>query len=86
MRSTVATRRPSYSVSLPIGWWERAAHWPEETSDELDLTITYDKPGQRLHLAATITPELLPVVSVVTPSLRSKKCYDCAHGPRCPDP
>jgi hypothetical protein len=25
-----------------------------------NLTITYDKPGQRLHLAATITPELLP--------------------------
>jgi DNA-binding transcriptional ArsR family regulator len=20
---------------LPIGWWERAAHWSEETSDEL---------------------------------------------------
>jgi hypothetical protein len=27
-----------------------------------DLTITYDKPEQRLHLAATITPELLPVL------------------------
>ena len=27
---------PSYSVSrLPIGWWERAAHRSEETSDEL---------------------------------------------------
>src|SRR6266498_2597961 len=27
---------PSYSVPrLPIGWWERAAHWSEETSDEL---------------------------------------------------
>jgi hypothetical protein len=25
-----------------------------------DLTITYDKHEQRLHLAATITPELLP--------------------------
>jgi len=25
-----------------------------------DLTITYDKNEQRLHLAATITPELLP--------------------------
>jgi hypothetical protein len=25
-----------------------------------DLTITYDKLGQRLHLAATITPVLLP--------------------------
>lgn len=25
-----------YRVSrLPIGWWERAAHWSEETSDEL---------------------------------------------------
>jgi hypothetical protein len=36
MRSIVATRRPSYSVSrLPIGWWDRAAHWSEETSDEL---------------------------------------------------
>jgi hypothetical protein len=30
------TTAPSYSVSrLPIGWWERAAHWSEETSDEL---------------------------------------------------
>jgi len=27
-----------------------------------DLTITYDKHEQRLHLAATITPELLPVL------------------------
>ena len=27
-----------------------------------DLTITYDKNEQRLHLAATITPELLPVL------------------------
>jgi hypothetical protein len=27
-----------------------------------DLTITYDKDEQRLHLAATITPELLPVL------------------------
>jgi hypothetical protein len=26
------------------------------------LTITYDKHEQRLHLAATITPELLPVL------------------------
>jgi hypothetical protein len=25
-----------------------------------DLTITYDKHGQRLRLTATITPELLP--------------------------
>jgi hypothetical protein len=25
-----------------------------------DLTITYDKPEQRIHLAATVTPELLP--------------------------
>jgi hypothetical protein len=37
MRLTVATHdSPSYSVSgLPIGWWERAAHRSEETSDEL---------------------------------------------------
>jgi hypothetical protein len=27
-----------------------------------DLTITYDKHEQQLHLAATITPELLPVL------------------------
>jgi hypothetical protein len=27
-----------------------------------DLTITYDKHEQRLHLAAAITPELLPVL------------------------
>jgi hypothetical protein len=27
-----------------------------------DLTITYDKHEQRLHLAATITPELLAVL------------------------
>jgi len=27
--------QPGYSVSrLPIGWWKRAAHWSEETSDE----------------------------------------------------
>jgi hypothetical protein len=31
-----------------------------------DLTITYDKPEQRLHLAATITPELLPVLCPTT--------------------
>jgi hypothetical protein len=27
-----------------------------------DVAITYDKHEQRLHLAATITPELLPVL------------------------
>ncbi len=36
MRWTVRHGGPSYNVPrLPIGWWERAAHWSEETSDEL---------------------------------------------------
>src|SRR4051794_6933930 len=36
MRSTPAGGRPQPSVSrLPIGSWERADHWSEETSDEL---------------------------------------------------
>src|SRR6202521_2702962 len=26
---------PATASRLPIGWWERAAHWSEETSDEL---------------------------------------------------
>ena len=40
MRSMVATRRPRYSVPrLPIGWQERAAHWSEETSDELPGSV-----------------------------------------------
>jgi len=49
---------------LPIGWREGAIdHELVEIFRAFDLTITYDKPEKRLHLAATVTSELLPDVA-----------------------